>query len=129
MGDKIPLANSYSEYEKALLRLIEALAQPKNDFIRDSVIQRFEFTVELAWKVARKIYGFSDVSPKMVIREMAQQGLIDDPAIWFDLIEKRNLSSHTYKENIAEIVFKAAQEAIPIFQQLLEKFKEQNKTQ
>ena len=37
-------------FEKSLHRLKEALAQPEDDFIRDSVIQRFEFTFETAWK-------------------------------------------------------------------------------
>jgi hypothetical protein len=38
------------ELENALARLRRAIEQPKNEFICDSVIQRFEFTVELSWK-------------------------------------------------------------------------------
>jgi len=41
-------------FEKALLSLEKALEQPKNEFIRDSVIQRFEYTYELAWKMLRR---------------------------------------------------------------------------
>ena len=35
---------------KALRRLESALAQEKTEFMRDSAIQRFEFTADLAWK-------------------------------------------------------------------------------
>lgn len=37
-------------FGSALGRLEAALAQPKNEWTRDSAIQRFEFTFELAWK-------------------------------------------------------------------------------
>jgi len=40
---------SLDEFERAIQRLDEALSQPKDEFIRDSVIQRFEFTFELSW--------------------------------------------------------------------------------
>lgn len=42
------------EFTEVVLRLQDALAQPKNGFIRDSVIQRFEFSIELSWKTAKK---------------------------------------------------------------------------
>ena len=76
----------------------------KNEFIRDSVIQRFEFSIEPAWKTAKKTKGVTTSAPKDVIREMAQSGYIEDVAIWLKAIDMRNLSSHTYKENLAEQV-------------------------
>ncbi|MCB1197279.1 MAG: nucleotidyltransferase substrate binding protein [Deltaproteobacteria bacterium] len=112
---------STAEFAKALDRLKDALKQPKNDFIRDSVIQRFEFTVELAWKTAKKILLSSSNSPRSIIREMAQEDLITSPQIWFALIEARNLSSHTYKEELAEKVYQTAQDSIAEFEKLLEK--------
>ena len=39
-----------SSLTKALESLDVALAKDKDEFIRDSVIQRFEFTYELSWK-------------------------------------------------------------------------------
>lgn len=96
---------TFEEYYKAITRLEEAIAQPKNDFIRDSVIQRFEFSIELAWKSAKKAMGTSTSSPKDVIREMAQSGYIQAPDVWLKAIDMRNLSSHTYKEDLAEQVY------------------------
>ena len=93
------------ELEKATTRLKEALDQPKNDFIRDSVIQRFEFCVELAWKTAKRKMGTSSSAPKEIIREMAQNSYISKVEIWLEAIDMRNLSSHTYKEELAERVY------------------------
>ena len=114
------MVSSLDEFEKAVLRLREALEQPKTDFIRDSVIRRFEFCVELAWKSARRTLGFTSTAPKVVIRDLARQGVISDPAIWFSLLEARNETSHTYKEEVAERVYRVAQGALPEFSRLLQ---------
>lgn len=107
------------EYKKAVTRLEEALLQEKNDFLRDSVIQRFEFCVELAWKTAKRIMGTSTSAPKDVIREMAQSGYIANVELWLQSIDMRNLSSHTYKEDLAEKVYDFAKSFLPEFKQLL----------
>lgn len=75
------------EFSKAVRQLNLAIEQPKNEFIRDSVIQRFEFSVELAWKTSKKIMGTSNSAPKDVIREMAQSGYIDDVELWLKSID------------------------------------------
>jgi nucleotidyltransferase substrate binding protein (TIGR01987 family) len=107
------------EFTKAVLRLSEALAQTKNEFIRDSVIQRFEFSVELSWKTAKKIMGTATMAPKDVIREMSQAGYIADPELWLEAIDMRNLSSHTYKEKLAEQVYDFAKNFLPELQKLV----------
>jgi nucleotidyltransferase substrate binding protein (TIGR01987 family) len=99
------MAISTKEFAKATRKLKEALAQEKNEFIRDSVIQRFEFCIELAWKTSRKVMGTNISAPKQVIREMAQNNIIDDVDIWLRAIDERNLSSHTYNEDLAEKVY------------------------
>lgn len=111
------------EFERAITRLEEALAQPKNDFLRDSVIQRFEFTVELAWKSAKKVMDSQSIAPKVIIREMAAQGLVSDPQVWFDYLEGRNLSSHTDKEDLAEKVYALAKKSLPDFKDLAVRLK------
>jgi len=107
------MAVSIEEFSKALRSLEEALALPKNDIVRDASIQRFEFCVELAWKTAKKQMGSSTSAPKQVIREMAQAGLIDNVDFWFDILEGRNESSHTYNEPVAEKVYALAQKFLP----------------
>jgi len=104
------LAISIQEYKKALVSFELALAALKRDnladsdmkLFRDAGIQRFEFCVELAWKVSKKQMGSASGAPKTVIREMAQAGLINEPEVWFGFLEARNLSSHSYDEEIAK---------------------------
>lgn len=111
------------ELKKALQRLIEALALPKTDIIRDSVIQRFEFTVELSWKVLQRYLKASGVvdqlTPKSTFREAARLGIVNDPEAWIRFIDARNLSSHTYKEALAEEVYASAQALPPYAQELV----------
>ncbi|MGE0684426.1 MAG: nucleotidyltransferase substrate binding protein, partial [Candidatus Binatia bacterium] len=55
------------ELAQATLRLQEACEQPFNPFIRDAVIQRFEFCWELAWKTLRlwlEYLGVETLSPR-----------------------------------------------------------------
>jgi len=111
------------EFQRSVSRLKEALEQPKTEFIRDSVIQRFEFSVELAWKTSKKIMGTATSAPKDVIREMAQSNYIQDVDRWLKAIDMRNLSSHTYKEDLAEQVFSFVQEFFPELQKLAEGLK------
>lgn len=101
------------EFTKAVLRLQDALLQPKNEFLRDSVIQRFEFSIELAWKTAKKIMGTPSSAPKDIIREMAQAGYITTVDQWLLAIDMRNISSHTYKEALAEQVYTFAKNFCP----------------
>ncbi|MCX6132092.1 MAG: HI0074 family nucleotidyltransferase substrate-binding subunit, partial [Proteobacteria bacterium] len=91
------------------------------DVVRDATILRFEFCVELAWKSAKKILGTSSSAPKTVIREMAQNSLIEDVEFWLEAIDQRNLSSHTYKEDLAEQVYHFARVFLPKAQDLLKR--------
>ncbi|MCB0411434.1 MAG: HI0074 family nucleotidyltransferase substrate-binding subunit [Bdellovibrionales bacterium] len=109
------------EFQKAVTRLEEALDQPKDEFIRDSVIQRFEFCVELAWKTTKKVMGTPTSPPKDVVREMAKGGYIQDVDMWLLSIDMRNLTSHTYQEPLAEKVYDFAKAFLPHLKKLREK--------
>ncbi|MFN8790022.1 MAG: HI0074 family nucleotidyltransferase substrate-binding subunit [Bdellovibrionales bacterium] len=115
------MAVQISELRKAVQRLQDALIQPKTEFLRDSVIQRYEFSVELAWKTAKRVMGSATTAPKDLIREMAQNGYISDVEVWLKAVDMRNLSSHTYKEDLAEQVYQFAQGFLPELQLLIEK--------
>ena len=99
--------------EKALDSLKRAILQPKNEFSRDSVIQRFEYTFELSWKLLTKILeansgSLSDNSVKAVLREAARLGNIQKLDLWFEFQKARNITSHTYNEVTAEEVYARA---------------------
>jgi nucleotidyltransferase substrate binding protein (TIGR01987 family) len=124
---------SLAELEKALSLLDQALSELKvhatkpessqYQLIRDASIQRFEYCVELSWKVSAKTMGTKTTAPKQVVREMAQNQLIEDPTLWFDFLEGRNKSSHAYDENLAKEVTLIAVQFLPAAQDLLSKLK------
>ncbi|NUM89378.1 MAG: nucleotidyltransferase substrate binding protein [Bdellovibrionales bacterium] len=87
--------------------------------LRDSCIQRFEFCVELSWKTSVKLLGLETKAPNPAIREMAQNGLIDDTQIWFGFLLARNKTSHTYNEEVAEEVYAEVERLIPELDGLL----------
>jgi nucleotidyltransferase substrate binding protein (TIGR01987 family) len=91
--------------------------------LRDSCIQRFEFCVELSWKTSMRVLGLEIKSPNTSIREMARNNLIDNTQTWFNLLDARNKTSHTYDEEIASEVFKITQDSISYFDSLYEKLK------
>ena len=117
------MAVSIEEYFKALLSLEEALSLPKTDIVRDATIQRFIFCIELAWKTSKKVMGTQTSAPKQVLREMAQNGFIENVDLWFDFLENRNLSLHTYDQVLAEKVFASAQKFLPEGKKLEAKLK------
>ena len=121
MSEKLIL----TPFHKAVESLEEVIAQPKNEFIRDATIQRFEYTYELAWKMVKRHLdwrGFGDtasLSKRDLWREAAKIGLIDDAEKWFEYHQARNETSHTYDENTAEEVCAAALKFAPDARRLL----------
>ncbi|MEK6633797.1 MAG: nucleotidyltransferase substrate binding protein [Nitrospirota bacterium] len=92
----------------ALARLEGALAQPVNEFVRDSAIQRFEFTFELFWKSLKgyaEESGVEAYSPRDSLRTAFQLGVIQENSDWFQMLQDRNLTSHTYNEVTAETIY------------------------
>ena len=95
-------------FQRALNRLDEAVQRAKDDLDKDGVIQRFEFTVELLWKVLKAILAYQGIecySPRNCIKEAYKTYLIDDDEIILDMLEDRNKSSHVYSETISEEIF------------------------
>lgn len=103
---------SFEKMDKALSQLKLATSKaPANDLERDGVIQRFEYTIELLWKVSKKVLeenGVIAIAPKDVIREMANIGWISNPQEFIDYIKMRNETSHSYKEDVAEAVYQGS---------------------
>ncbi len=99
-------------FEKSVSRLQEALDEydlNKSTTIRDGAIQRFEFSVELAWKTTREYLieqGFLDLnSPKTVMREAYSYKIIQNEQAWIQILNDRNLTSHVYDEKTADEIF------------------------
>ena len=115
-------------YERPTDRLSEALDQPKNPFLRDSAIQRFEFTFEFSWKVLKAFLSFQGLearSHRTAIRGAFEVGLITEDEGWLGLLELRNLASHTYDETLADRVYAELPGALLLFRTLLARIRQE----
>ena len=104
------LETKLNNFKNALHRLKESAVElEKNntrDVVRDGVIQRFELTYDLAWKTTKEYLedvGIVDKSsPKAVIKEAYTQKIITNEQNWLLMLKDRNLTSHVYKEDMAQ---------------------------
>lgn len=101
----------YMNLKKAYSRLNEVsdLYDGKDDIIRDSLIQRFEFTYELTHKTLREFMKYLGVTlensfPRTIFKKAYVNNLISDDKVWINLLEDRNSTSHIYNENLADEV-------------------------
>jgi nucleotidyltransferase substrate binding protein (TIGR01987 family) len=120
------LENLVRQFERAVDKLSDVLKQEKNEYIRDSAIQRFEFTFDLAWKSMKAFLeesGITAYSPRDTIKGAFQVGLIDEDPVWLEMIELRNLTSHTYNEFTAEEIYEALPNVLSRCKELLERLK------
>lgn len=101
-----------SDYKNALERLKEAIEESKtinSSTIRDGVIQRFEFTLELSWKVMKYFLNSEGLTeakaPRSTIRTGFKNEIIQDAKLWIDMIEDRNLATHTYSQSTSDEIY------------------------
>ncbi len=100
-----------------------------SDLESQGLIQGFEYTHELAWKTLKNfleaqglatLYGSRDTT-----RAAFRNGVVENGEVWMDMIEKRNLTSHTYDEETAAEVVKIIRETYyPAFEGLLSKLQQ-----
>lgn len=96
---------------------------------KEGVIQRFEVTLELAWKTLKDKMEddgiiLDIISPKNVIRQAFQAKYITNIDSWLEMVGDRNLMSHTFdSEKFEEVVILILDEYIDNFEELLNKLK------
>ena len=117
-------------FENATKRLKAALEYDplELDIPLDAVIQRFEFTFEMAWKsvkLAAKAVGYDCNSPKGCLKLAYRMGWIGDEERWLELLESRNLTSHTYDQEIAMDVYDVVKENFQVFGSLLRELRKE----
>ena len=121
-------------YHRALNRLAEVVNEMDkrqlNDFEADGLVQRFEFTFELAWKLIKSYVEFQGTDKEIMgsrdaVRWAFENHLISDSATWMEMIKRRNDTSHNYDENTAaEVVMRVK---LSYFQAFVALYDEMNK--
>ncbi len=93
--------NALDKFANIVDRKAEFDQQGFADVYLDIVVKRFEFTYEMAWKALKRTLSFLGIeakNPRMVFKEAYLQNLLEDEAIWLNMIDQRNISSHIYDE-------------------------------
>jgi nucleotidyltransferase substrate binding protein (TIGR01987 family) len=121
---------AFIKTEKALQALKQMLDRPMQDDRGniDAAIQRFEFTIELFWKLLKRILaskGLDVIYPKDVLQQAYKGSLIDNEQLWIAMLRDRNLTSHTYNEELADQIFKNLYTYYPELKKTFEQLKAQ----
>jgi len=111
--------------------LVESASEDLRNTVRAGVIQNFEFTYELCWKMLKRHLEAVAASPtevdalsfRALIRAGAEKGIVGDPERWFDYRQQRNITSHTYDEDKARSVYRTALAFAPDAGELLARLK------
>lgn len=127
-----------TSFQKAIDSLQEAVncyqtSTVQQDIIRDAVIQRFEYTYELAWKMMKRWLEINlgstyvdGIPRKELFRLAAEHHLIEDPLRWFAYHQARNQTSHVYDESVAKSVFDVTEDFIEDVQQFFSELEKRN---
>lgn len=106
MNQDIRWKQRFTNFKKAYSQLTEFMEKPElNKFEVQGLIQCFEYTFELSWKTLKdylEFEGYDVNTPRETIKKAFQTGMIEDGNVWLDALEKRNIMSHTYNENITK---------------------------
>ena len=118
-----------SNFERALALLREALVNGPaalNQLEKEGVIQRFEYSFELAWKTTKDYmeangFVFAVVMPRQVLKDAFAAKLIAEGQVWIAMLDHRNLLSHTYNPAVFQEAVEAIhQQYLPAMERLLD---------
>lgn len=106
----------FQNFDRAFVLLRDAMENGPtalNQLEKEGVIQRFEYCFELAWKCVKDYleesgFVFATITPRQVLKDAFAAKILADGQVWIDMLNHRNLLSHTY--NLAS--FEKAVEAI-----------------
>lgn len=106
----------FQNFDRAFVLLRSAMENGPaalNPLEKEGVIQRFEYCFELAWKTMKDYledggYVFATVTPRQVLKDAYAAKILSDGQVWIDMLDHRNLLSHTS----SPVVFEKAVEAI-----------------
>ena len=104
------LNQSLTSVERALTRLEIALVQNSDhELVVDGTIQRFEFCIELFWKMLKRALqeeGIETGTPREAIQKAYQVKWFDDEHLWLQMLHDRNQTSHIYDEEVAMEIYR-----------------------
>lgn len=125
----------YSDTLKALSTLKDILKEPFSMIVRDAAIQRFECTFEVFWKFIKEYLkekeGIIANSPKSCFKEVFSLGIAseDETVALQEMTDKRNETSHTYKERVAQGIHEKLPEYCSLMEKILQKIDDRKQSE
>ena len=119
----------YEDAKRAIGTLREILHESFSTIVRDAAIQRFEYTFEAYWKFIKEYLkireGIICNSPKSCFREVFTVGIMkeDETIKLLEMTDDRNMTSHTYKEEVAQIIYGKLEEYSRLMEDTIGRFK------
>ena len=112
MVDDIRWMQRFDNFKRSLKQLDDAMAlvaeRELSELEKQGVIQAFEYNYELAWNVIKDFFeyhggegGQGVMGSRDAFRLAFRRGLITDGEVWMDMIKSRQLTSHTYNEEVS----------------------------
>jgi hypothetical protein len=86
-------------FRKSVANLKSILVEAKTGIVRDAAIKRYELCYELSWKSVQEAYA--------------------------DMVQNRNLTTHTYNEDLADEIYNNLGEYLSLFESLVVKLEAQ----
>jgi nucleotidyltransferase substrate binding protein (TIGR01987 family) len=135
MNEDIRWKQPFQNFDRAFVLLREALERKPvalSPLEKEGVIQRFEYTFELAWKTLKDYLEegglvISPVTPRQVIKDAFAAKVISDGEAWIKMLDHRNLLSHTYDFSVFEQAVNAiAENYLPVLERLHQCFSEKS---
>ena len=126
-NDNIRWRQRLATFQRALGRLEEVVTLQRQRQLspleKDGMIQRFEYTQELAWKVLKNYIEYQGgerlAGSRDTIRQAFALGIITNADPWFDMLESRNETSHVYDEDTEnDVIDKITMTYLPIMMEL-----------
>ena len=104
------LNERFQDFSNALKRLEEATQEVPSEIVIDGIIQRYEFTFELAWKTMKDYLEYNGIvndiaSPRGIIQQAYASKVIDNGEIWIQMMLDRNSLSYLYDEKKSRIIY------------------------
>lgn len=124
-------ADRWGQRFETFVRALELLREPihsgverLNTLEKEGLVQRFQTCLELAWKTLKDYlesegFPFTAATPRSVLKEAFAAGILEDGQVWMDMLDHRNLLSHTYNEKTFEAALDAVEQSYrPAFEAL-----------
>jgi len=116
MNQDIRWQQRFQNFDRAVVLLRECFDREITTLSaleKEGTTQRFEFTMELAWKTLKDYLEYEgrvvqpSITPRNVLKDAFAAGILRDGQVWIDMLNHRNLLSHTYDAVVFEQVVRA----------------------